>query len=177
MKWNDYESSYRFIKGLPRFRPFHFQGQFFNSFYLAKNLINQATYCTGTLYEKRKYVCVVEKKFKKEEWLARYANNVLVVKWKDKRDVLFISTEHSAELIKETAIEKHCQQFFNIIYIWAVLIGKTNYISITPANVKMVYKIGDPLSSTDATKCIFQIAKFPLMNSQICSFAAFCKYR
>lgn len=74
---------------------------FYNPHELARNLTTQVTYCTGTLNAKTRHNprYVLDKKLKKGEAIARYSENVIVGKWKDKRDILFISTEHNGELI------------------------------------------------------------------------------
>lgn len=75
---------------------------FYNSFELADKLTSRNTYCTGTLNSKRTNNPkeLLAKKFKKGETAAVYSNHVMVGKWKDKRDVLYISNEHGNEMVE-----------------------------------------------------------------------------
>ena len=58
------------------------------------------TYICGTLHGDRKVnpKGIVKKKLKKEESLCKRSNDVVVCKWKDKRNVLTISNKHSVEM-------------------------------------------------------------------------------
>jgi len=38
---------------------------------------------------------------KKGQWIARYNNKMMIFKWRDKRDVLLISTIHGANMIQK----------------------------------------------------------------------------
>ena len=62
----------------------------------------QKTYCTGTLRVDRKQNPIeVEKAIlKKGETIARYSNGVMIGKWKDNREVFYISTEFRNNLMK-----------------------------------------------------------------------------
>ncbi|XP_046671369.1 piggyBac transposable element-derived protein 4-like [Homalodisca vitripennis] len=73
----------------------------YNSYALASKLLSQNTYCTGTLRSDRKFIPkeVSSKSLKKGETIARYANGVMIGKWRDKRTVLYISTEHDNQLV------------------------------------------------------------------------------
>ncbi|KAG5872924.1 hypothetical protein JTB14_009334 [Gonioctena quinquepunctata] len=64
-----------------------------NSFDLANNLLNQGTNCTGTLRLDRKNVPIDVKnaKLAKGNTIARYAEGIMIGKWRDKRDVSYIS--------------------------------------------------------------------------------------
>lgn len=78
-----------------------YMDSYYNSFELTNELGTRNTYCTGTLNVKRKTIprSVLTHKLKRQETIARYANNILVGKWKDKRDVLYISNEHQNDMI------------------------------------------------------------------------------
>lgn len=70
----------------------------YSSYDLACELLNRSTNLVGTLRANRK--CnpkdVVNKKLKKGEVIAKKCTKgITILKWKDKRDVLMISTEHS----------------------------------------------------------------------------------
>lgn len=75
---------------------------FYNSYHLACKLLSRNTYCTGTLRFDRKDnpVEVKNAKLKKGETIARYCNGVMIAKWKDKRDIFYISTEFGNNLKK-----------------------------------------------------------------------------
>lgn len=78
-----------------------YMDNFYNSCPLAYELLARKTYCTGTLRVDRKYLPeeVKTKKLKKGETVARYADNVMVAKWKDKRVVTYISTEFQNNMV------------------------------------------------------------------------------
>lgn len=69
-----------------------FMDHFYNSYELAWELLNQKTYCTGTLNEKRRHnpKDVVTEKLKKGETVSKYSDGVMIAKWRDKRVYLFI---------------------------------------------------------------------------------------
>lgn len=72
-----------------------YMDNYYNSFTLAAKLLSNGTYCTGTLRSDRKHVPmeVKKEKLKTGETIARYAEGVMIGKWKDKREVTYISTE------------------------------------------------------------------------------------
>ncbi|KAL4084754.1 hypothetical protein QTP88_027665 [Uroleucon formosanum] len=78
-----------------------YMDNFYNSFDLASKLIEKNTFCTGTLRLNRKNTPkdVVMSKLKKGETVARYSQGVMIGKWKDKRDVAYISTEFKNNMI------------------------------------------------------------------------------
>lgn len=69
----------------------------YTSVTLANQLLNRSTNLVGTLHSNRKFnpVSVVKAKLKKGEIMSSQSqNNIVVLKWKDKRDVLMLSTKH-----------------------------------------------------------------------------------
>jgi len=73
---------------------------FFSSPELARKLkVEHSTDCVGTLKLNRKNVPkeVKNKKLEKGEIIARYLGPVTVLKWCDKRNVIMVSTYHSAD--------------------------------------------------------------------------------
>lgn len=68
---------------------------FYNSYLLSKDLLDRNTYSTGTLRIDRKHapIEVKQKKLSKGETICRYTKGVMIGKWRDKRDVCYISTE------------------------------------------------------------------------------------
>lgn len=68
---------------------------------LAKKLLHNETHLVGTLRKNRKNIPkdVVLKKLKKGEYIAKEnEDGITIMKWKDKRDVLVLSTKHSTKL-------------------------------------------------------------------------------
>lgn len=78
-----------------------YMDNFYNSLELANKLTARGTYCTGTLSSKRRYNPndVITKKLKKGETIAKYSDCIMIGKWKNKRDVLYISNEYSNEMV------------------------------------------------------------------------------
>lgn len=78
-----------------------YMDNFYNSFPLAAKLLSHKTYYTGTLRIDRKHLPqeVKTAKLKKGETVARFSEGVMVAKWKDKRVVSFISTEHDNSMV------------------------------------------------------------------------------
>ncbi|XP_050064607.1 piggyBac transposable element-derived protein 4-like [Aphis gossypii] len=69
----------------------------YTSVTLANQLLNRSTNLVGTLRSNRKFnpVSVVKAKLKKGEIMSSQSqNNIVVLKWKDKQDVLMLSTKH-----------------------------------------------------------------------------------
>lgn len=69
---------------------------YYNSVDLARQHIERNTYCIGTLRNgrKRNPSEVTQSKLKSVESLQFYSRHICVGKWKDKRQVLYISIEH-----------------------------------------------------------------------------------
>lgn len=86
---------------------------FYTSVYLAHQLQNRSTHLVGTLRSNRKMnpIDVVKAKLKKNEVIARESNTgVVVLKWKDKRDVLMLSTVHTDDIVEVQAENKKTVQ-------------------------------------------------------------------
>ncbi|KAG5878336.1 hypothetical protein JTB14_035263 [Gonioctena quinquepunctata] len=79
-----------------------YMDNYYNSFDSAKNLLNQGTNCTGTLRLDRKNVPIDVKnaKLAKGNTTARYAEGIMIGKWRNKRDVSYISTEFENNMIE-----------------------------------------------------------------------------
>ncbi|XP_022181582.1 piggyBac transposable element-derived protein 4-like [Myzus persicae] len=78
-----------------------YMDNFYNSVDLAHKLLLKQTYCTGTLRMNRKNNPkeITSKKLKTGELISKYTNDgICVLKWKDKRKVLGLSTEWKADL-------------------------------------------------------------------------------
>lgn len=72
-----------------------FMDNYYISYPLASDLLSEKTYCTGTMRSDRKHVPLDLKtaRLARGEKAERYANGVLIGKWCDKRQVLYLSTE------------------------------------------------------------------------------------
>lgn len=80
-----------------------FMDHFYNSVHLSQKLLKKKTYLTGTLRpnQKNNPKDVIIKKLKKGEYICRYTKEgISIVKWKDKRDVLIISSEFPHSMCK-----------------------------------------------------------------------------
>ncbi|KAJ8943558.1 hypothetical protein NQ314_009712 [Rhamnusium bicolor] len=79
-----------------------YMDNYYNSFDLAKTLLDQGTHCTGTLRLDRKNVPIDVKNAKlvKGNTISRYAEGIMIGKWRDKRDVSYISTEFGNNMIE-----------------------------------------------------------------------------
>ncbi|XP_046969102.1 piggyBac transposable element-derived protein 4-like [Vanessa cardui] len=70
----------------------------YTSIDLARKLLDNETHLVGTLRKNRKHLpkSVVQKKLKKGEYIAKESEDgITVMKWRDKREVLVLSTKHS----------------------------------------------------------------------------------
>ena len=74
-----------------------FTDNYYTSYPLAIELLHRHTILTGTLRKNRKHVseAVKGKKLKKGECVRQRKGQVMVCKWKDKREVLMLSTKHT----------------------------------------------------------------------------------
>lgn len=77
---------------------------YYNSFDLANKLTDRNTHCTGTLNSKRTNnpKPVIDKNLKKGETGAAYSHDIVVKKWKDKRDVIYIANKHADNMAEYT---------------------------------------------------------------------------
>lgn len=73
---------------------------YYSSVELAEDMLRNRTHVVGTLRNNRKGnpTEVIGKKLKKGEYIWKRRENIVVGKWRDKRDVLVISTCHKFEL-------------------------------------------------------------------------------
>lgn len=72
----------------------------YTSIDLAKKLLNAETHLVGTIRKNRKHLPkdVVNAKLKRGQFVAKESSEgITVMKWKDKRDVLLLSTKHSVQ--------------------------------------------------------------------------------
>lgn len=78
---------------------------YYTSVSLAHKLLDRKTHLVGTLRANRRLNCkeVVHKQLSKGQTIAKESNTGIVqLKWKDKRDVLTLSTKHTDEKVKTT---------------------------------------------------------------------------
>lgn len=77
----------------------------YTSIDLARNLLKNETHLVGTIRKNRKHIPkeVTTAKLKRGEHIARESDDgITVMKWKDKRDVLVLSTKHSDRFLTIT---------------------------------------------------------------------------
>jgi len=82
-----------------------FMDNYYNNVNLVHKLLEKKTYCTGTLRSNRSNnpKSVIEKKIKVGESICKYTSDgVCVAKWKDRREVITISSEFKGEMVKAT---------------------------------------------------------------------------
>lgn len=79
-----------------------YMDNYYNSFDLARNLLDKKTHCTGTLRSNRKNTpqAVTSTKLNKGQTVAKYAKGVMIGKWRDKRDVLYISNKYENVMVE-----------------------------------------------------------------------------
>lgn len=93
---------------------------------LAEKLITMNTHLLGTLRKNRRGnpKQVVSQKLKRGEVIVREnEKGVTVLKWKDKRDVLMLSTKHSGEM---TTVQKRCSSYEKPKMIAEYNLGKSS---------------------------------------------------
>ncbi|KAF9816545.1 hypothetical protein SFRURICE_010704, partial [Spodoptera frugiperda] len=76
---------------------------YYSSVGMAEEFLNKNTYITGTLQFNRKGnpVQVINTRLQPNEaCIMHNSNNVTVTKWRDKREISFVSTEHNSEYIQ-----------------------------------------------------------------------------
>ncbi|KAI4478960.1 hypothetical protein M0804_011422 [Polistes exclamans] len=73
----------------------------YNSYELAKQLLKRRTYITGNIRKNRKTLPkkVVKAKLMKGESICKYADDVMIGKWKDTKDFTYISTEYKNDMV------------------------------------------------------------------------------
>lgn len=91
---------------------------YYTSIHLAHTLLKRNTHLVGTLRSNRKMNPkeVTEKKLKKDETVALESNTgVVIQKWKDKRDVLTLSTRHTDDLVDTACGRRECKKPIAVI--------------------------------------------------------------
>lgn len=76
---------------------------------LAKQLLNRKTLLCGTLRSSCKHLPerVVSAKLKKGETISQRDGCIVVTKWKDKRDVIMLSTHHTGKMTAHTRCNRN----------------------------------------------------------------------
>lgn len=86
-----------------------FMDNYYNSIPLAYKLLENKTHLVGTLRKNRKFIPneINERTLKKGDLISKESpDGVTIVKWKDQRDVLMISTKHLGNETKEVKTRK-----------------------------------------------------------------------
>ncbi|XP_075232469.1 uncharacterized protein LOC142330886 [Lycorma delicatula] len=79
-----------------------FTDNFYSSVQLAEKLLDNGTHLVGTLRNNRKFnpAEVINKKLHRRECVAsKNSNGVVVLKWKDRRDILMVTAKHTNILV------------------------------------------------------------------------------
>jgi len=88
---------------------------------LAEKLLTMNTHLVGTLRKNRNSAEVVSKKLKRGEVIAREnISGITMLKWKDKRAVLMLSTKHSGEMI---TLHKKFHSYEKPKIVWNIIKG------------------------------------------------------
>jgi len=93
------------MEGVTEYSKSLYMDNYYNSLQLAHTLLTKVTYCTGTLRANRKGNTkeITSKKLKVGESIGMYTKEgVCVMKWRDRREVLAISSEHTNDLVEVT---------------------------------------------------------------------------
>ncbi|GFY79539.1 piggyBac transposable element-derived protein 4 [Trichonephila inaurata madagascariensis] len=77
---------------------------YYNSYELVKCLTDRKTHCTGIMKKNGETFPkeVSEKKLKKGQTVESFANGVMIAKWKDKKDITYISNEFLNDIVEMT---------------------------------------------------------------------------
>lgn len=77
-----------------------YMDNFYNDIDLSKQLHSRRVHTTGTLRANRRNLPneIKNTKLRKGELVSRYCNGVDGQKWKDKREIIYLSTEHGSRL-------------------------------------------------------------------------------
>lgn len=78
-----------------------FINSYYNSISLSQKLLKSGTYISGTLKRTKKNCkATMNTQLRKGESIIKYSEGVFIGKWRDKGDVLFLSTEFTGEMEK-----------------------------------------------------------------------------
>ena len=85
-----------------------FVDNFYTSFPLSQELLKRHTLLCGTLRRNRKHLpeAVVSAKLKTGQHIARRNGRTVVMKWKDKRDVMMLSTLHTGNMTDSSKVNR-----------------------------------------------------------------------
>ncbi|KAJ8934590.1 hypothetical protein NQ314_013266 [Rhamnusium bicolor] len=83
-----------------------FTDNYYGSSILSQYLHEKKTNSCGTVRANRKHMPVLKEKLKKGETSWKSCGHMIVLKWKDRRDVTMITTMHEHEIV---ALEKNLQ--------------------------------------------------------------------
>lgn len=83
---------------------------FYSSPSLSQFLLDKKTNSCGTVRQNRKDMPQLTEKLKKGETSWRSSDKLLVIKWKDRRDVTMISTMHENKMVTIPKIDRHTKE-------------------------------------------------------------------
>lgn len=89
-----------------------FLDNFYISLHLAEKLVRQKTDCIGTMRLNRKGIPekIKTKKLGKGESIAMFRRKQMIMKWKDKKDIIMISTIHDNTMVEIEKRDKTIQK-------------------------------------------------------------------
>ncbi|XP_067128135.1 piggyBac transposable element-derived protein 4-like [Centruroides vittatus] len=126
---------------------------YYTSIELAEHLLERSTHLIGTLRTNRKCIPkeVVNKKLSKSEIIGMHnEKGIVVAKWKDKRDVLMLSTKHTTEMTSTGKRNYKQEEILKPKIVQDYNIGKTgidlsdqysSYSSAVRKSVKWYHKV------------------------------------
>lgn len=140
-----------------------YMDRYYNSVPLARELKDQKVLLSGTLRSDRKETPreIVTAKLKKGEMVQRWSpEGISVCKWKDKREVLMISSEHSGEMINTSNRRNE-----NITKPEVVVYYNKNMGGVDRVDQLLSYYSSDHRSLKWYKKLSFHIMEMMMLNS------------
>lgn len=140
-----------------------FMDNYYNSYDLSQKLLNRNTYCTGTLRTDRKNIPeeVKSQKLNKGDTIYKCSEDgILVGKWRDKREIAYITTEFTNEMINYMDNRDREKQKPNPIYQYNKFMG-----GVDRQDQLMAYYPCDRKSLRWYTKLGLHVLQMLMLNS------------
>jgi len=106
---------------------------FYTSIPLAEALLNCKTHLCGTLRRNRKHLpeAVLSAKLERGQTVTRLSGQILITKWQDKREVLMLSTFHSAQTKQAPKLNRRKEPVMKPESVLSYNIGMGEWIDAT----------------------------------------------
>ena len=88
-----------------------FTDNYYTSPTLATYLLTNKTNSCGIVRQNRKFIPPLKQKLEKGETEAKSTNNLLAIKWKDRREVTVLITKHKLEMITLSKQDRKTNEF------------------------------------------------------------------